>query len=172
MRCFSRPRACQALSASKHRETEDTEGHRDFSETDFYSVLLCVLGLSVFKKRWTCKTGFRLSAAAWPGRSQTSDPPRFPFTECLPACGEFLRRAARDCGFLPGGDGFGAKLASKGQERFSIAQSSRVLGEIRRRTGGGCDFSQGGDGFGAKLAHFTRAPLAEAASLREKGFGQ
>ena len=37
--------------ASKHRETEDTEKHREFTNFDFSSVILCALCLSVFKKK-------------------------------------------------------------------------------------------------------------------------
>lgn len=114
----------------------------------------------------------RLRAAAGPGPLRSNGSPRLSFTERLRACGEFQRRAGGDCGFLAGDDGFGAKLASKGIRRFSIAQSWRVLGEIRRRTGGGGEFSQGGGGFGVKIAGFARAPWAEGAGLRGKGFGQ
>ena len=99
-------------------------------------------------------------------------PPRLAFTERSRAWGEIRRRTGGGCGFLPGGDGFGAELACKGRERLAIAQSSRDLGVIRRRRGGDCEFSQGDDGFGAKLARLGCAPLAEGASLREKGSRQ
>ena len=36
---------------SKHRDTEDTEVHREFSDSCFFSVILCVLCISVFKKK-------------------------------------------------------------------------------------------------------------------------